>query len=112
MSEKRRTIGTDLKKLDAHVITSEEYEEIPELTEKDFARGVLHTNGVPVRRGRPKSDKRKTLLSVRLDTDIIDHFRATGPGWQRRINDALRKAARLRAPARGKPAHSKRTAAR
>jgi uncharacterized protein (DUF4415 family) len=99
-----------LRKLDAHVITPEEYEDIPELTDEDFARGILHINGVPVRRGRPKSDKRKTLLSVRLDTDIIDHFRATGPGWQRRMNDALRKAARLRAPA--KPARSKRTAAR
>jgi uncharacterized protein (DUF4415 family) len=110
MTEKRRAIGTDLRKLDAHVITPEEYEDIPELTDEDFARGILHINGVPVRRGRPKSDKRKTLLSVRLDTDIIDHFRATGPGWQRRMNDALRKAARLRAPA--KPARSKRTAAR
>ena len=111
MTEKKRATVTDWqKRFDAHVITPEEYEEIPELTDEWFARGVLHVNGVPVRRGRPKSDKRKTLLSVRLDTDIIDHFRATGPGWQRRINDALRKAARLRSPA--KPVRPKRTAAR
>lgn len=112
MTEKRRAIGTDLRKLDAHVITPEEYEEIPELTDEDFARGVLHIGGVPVRRGRPKAEKRKTLLSVRLDTEIIDHFRATGPGWQRRINDALRKAARLRPPKAVKPAAGKRSAAR
>lgn len=113
MTEKKRTIGTDLKKLDAHVITPEEYEDIPELTAEDFARGVLHVNGVPVRRGRPKADKRKTLLSVRLDNDVIAHFRSAGPGWQSRINDALRKAARLPTkPAATKPAHSKRTAAR
>src|SRR2546430_3256588 len=109
MTEKRRAIGTDLRKLDAHVITPEEYEDIPELTDEDFARGILHINGVPVRRGRPKAAKRKTLLSVRLDNDIIDHFRATGPGWQRRINDALRKAARLPSPKATRP---KRSAAR
>jgi len=116
MTERKRAIGTDLRKLDAHVITPEEYEEIPELTDEWFARGVLHINGVPARRGRPKADKRKTLLSVRLDNDVIDHFRAAGPGWQSRINDALRKAARLRTPkaatAKAKPARSKRTAAR
>ena len=110
MTERKRAIGTDLPKLDAHVIRSEEYEDIPELTDAWFDRATLHINGVPVRRGRPRAEKRKTLLSVRLDTDIIDHFRATGPGWQRRINDALRKAARLRSPA--KPTRPKRTATR
>jgi uncharacterized protein (DUF4415 family) len=101
-----------LRKLDAHVIAPEEYEDIPELTDEWFDRATLHVNGVPVRRGRPKSDKRKTLLSVRLDNDVIDHFRAAGPGWQSRINDALRKAARLRPAKAAKPASRKRTAAR
>jgi uncharacterized protein (DUF4415 family) len=110
MTERKRAIGTDLRKLDAHVIAPEEYEDIPELTDEWFDRARLHIGGVPARRGRPKAEKRKTLLSVRLDNDIIDHFRATGPGWQRRINDTLRKAARLRSPA--KPVRPKRTAAR
>jgi len=98
MTERKRAIGTDLRKLDAHMIRPEEYEDIPELTDAWFDRATLHINGVPVRRGRPRAEKRKTLLSVRLDTDIIDHFRATGPGWQRRINDALRKATEVRRP--------------
>ena len=110
MGDRKRAIGTGLRKLDAHV-APEEYADIPELTDEDFARGTLHINGVPVRRGRPKADKRKTLLSVRLDDDVIAHFRATGPGWQSRINDALRKAARLRPSKVDKPAR-KRTAAR
>ena len=38
----------------------------------------------------------KQLVSLRLDRDVIAHFRKRGPGWQRRINDTLRKAARLR----------------
>jgi uncharacterized protein (DUF4415 family) len=50
-------------------------------------------------RGQQKAPV-KRLVSLRLDPDVIDHFRATGPGWQRRINDALRKVARLKAPAK------------
>ena len=35
----------------------------------------------------------KELVSLRIDQDVLEHFRATGAGWQDRINDALRKAA-------------------
>ena len=45
--------------------------------------------------GRPKSLHPKEALNIRLDADVLDHFRATGPGWQTRINAALRKAAGL-----------------
>jgi uncharacterized protein (DUF4415 family) len=37
----------------------------------------------------------KRQVMLRLDPDVIDKFRATGAGWQSRINDALRKAAGL-----------------
>ncbi len=33
----------------------------------------------------------KRLFSLRLDPDIVERFRATGPGWQSRINDTLRE---------------------
>jgi uncharacterized protein (DUF4415 family) len=46
-------------------------------------------------RGRQKAPV-KRLVSLRLDPDVVEHFRATGPGWQGRINEALRKAARLK----------------
>ena len=35
----------------------------------------------------------KELVSLRIDQDVLEHFQASGPGWQDRINDALRKAA-------------------
>lgn len=35
----------------------------------------------------------KQLVSLRIDREILDHFQADGPGWQDRINEALRKAA-------------------
>ena len=45
--------------------------------------------------GRPKSLHPKEALNIRLDADVLDHFRSSGPGWQTRINAALRKAAGL-----------------
>ena len=35
----------------------------------------------------------KELVSLRIDQDVLEHFQEAGPGWQDRINDALRKAA-------------------
>ena len=40
---------------------------------------------------RPSIPNAKELVSLRLDREILDHFQAAGPGWQDRINDALRK---------------------
>ena len=37
----------------------------------------------------------KQLVSLRIDPDVLAHFRATGPGWQARVNEALRRAAKL-----------------
>lgn len=44
------------------------------------------------KRGRPKLPQRKQQITLRIDPDILAHFRATGAGWQTAINDALRKA--------------------
>jgi uncharacterized protein (DUF4415 family) len=35
----------------------------------------------------------KELVSLRIDQDVLEHFRQAGPGWQDRINEALRKIA-------------------
>lgn len=45
--------------------------------------------------GRPKSDNPKVAVSLRLDQEIVARFKASGPGWQTRMNDALRDAAGL-----------------
>ena len=42
---------------------------------------------------RPTVPNAKELVSLRIDRDILDHFQEAGPGWQDRINEALRKAA-------------------
>ena len=41
----------------------------------------------------PSIPNAKELVSLRIDRDILDHFQEAGPGWQERINAALRKAA-------------------
>jgi len=42
---------------------------------------------------KPAVPNAKEMVSLRIDRDVLDHFQEDGPGWQERINDALRKAA-------------------
>ena len=43
-------------------------------------------------RGRQKAPT-KEQIHIRLDADVVEHFRGGGPGWQTRLNDTLRRAA-------------------
>jgi len=67
-------------------------DEIPDLSTDDWARVI---EAAPVRRGRPKAVVRKVSTTIRLDPDVVDAFKADGPGWQSRINTARRRAAGL-----------------
>jgi len=74
----------------------------PEWTEEDFKNARPFAEVFPdlaesIRRarGRPAVEKPKRQISLRLDPDVIDAFKATGKGWQGRINEVLRKAAKL-----------------
>ncbi len=46
--------------------------------------------------GRPVAETTKTPVSIRLSPDVLDYFRSGGPGWQSRIDEALREAAGLK----------------
>ena len=48
--------------------------------------------GIVRRVGRPPKTDRKVSVTLRLDRDIVERFKATGAGWQTRINAALRKS--------------------
>jgi len=65
----------------------------PVLTDDWFAEADAYVGTKLVRKGRPKAANPKQLVSLRLDPDVIDWFKLSGPGWQSRINEALRKAA-------------------
>ncbi len=43
-----------------------------------------------LRRGRPLGSGTKTQITLRLDTDVLEKFKASGEGWQTRINEVLR----------------------
>jgi uncharacterized protein (DUF4415 family) len=44
-------------------------------------------------RGRPRKENPKAQVTLRLDAEVIEHFKAEGPGWQTRINAVLKRAA-------------------
>ena len=103
MTVKKRKSRTDWSKVDAHVITAKEYEEMPEWTEDQISRAELASggkvirpaNGTLTKPGRPRKSDAKVSIHLRLSPEVIAHFRARGPGWQTRIDEALRKAAKL-----------------
>lgn len=81
----RRTLKSDLAKVDAHAIRPHEYKELPELTEQSLSRAVVNKGG------RPRSVNPRKLISIRLPVDVIERWKATGPGWQTRIAERLSK---------------------
>ena len=81
----------------------EGYDDSPEWTEADFKRArpasVVHSPRLAAtmlrsKGGRPRgSDKEQ--ISLRIDKEVLERFRANGPGWQTKMNSALRKAVGL-----------------
>lgn len=75
-------------------------DDAPELTDDFLERAAIKTGDVVIRpaqgtltrRGRPRLERPKRQVTVRLDSDLVDKLRGTGPGWQSRINAMLRKA--------------------
>ena len=57
-------------------------------TEKELLAGVAAYRKA---RGRPKGSGTKEQVAVRFDRDVLAAFRAAGPGWQTRMNAALRE---------------------
>lgn len=90
MAESKRAIATDLGRLDAHEIRPEEYEDIPEMPDDFFEHAEIRLGDKVIRPGRPPLDMPKKQVTLRLDQEVIDHFRRDGPGWQSRINAVLR----------------------
>ena len=78
----------------------------PEWTKADFARATKFPAGVRLKDLKPSELARmvgkrgpqkaptKIPVSIRLSLEVVKHFKAKGPGWQSRIDDALRKIAK------------------
>jgi uncharacterized protein (DUF4415 family) len=61
------------------------HEVLPEIFSKARAEALLTP------RGRPKAEVTKVRVGIRLSSEVIDHFKASGDGWQTRIDAALRQ---------------------
>jgi uncharacterized protein (DUF4415 family) len=81
----RRSLRSNLARVDAHVIKRSEYDELPELTDEMLRRATINKGG------RPLSTNPRKLISLRLPADVIARWKATGPGWQTRMAERLSK---------------------
>lgn len=72
------------------------FDENPEWTEKMFAKAKSAHQDLSLATMRnmrgPQKLETKIPVSIRLSPDVVKHFKATGPGWQSRIDAALRAA--------------------
>jgi uncharacterized protein (DUF4415 family) len=73
---------------------SQDPDDAPELLEGFFKEAEIRQGEAVIRpgrsSGRPKLDHPKQLVTLRLDADLLSRLRRTGPGWQSRLNDAVR----------------------
>jgi len=85
--------------------------EVRELTAADFARmrpasevlpelfgAAMAAEMLKPKGGRPRVDNPKVYTGIRLDAEVVNAFRATGAGWQTRINNALKDWLRTHSP--------------
>ena len=79
------SLKSDMARVDAHALKRDEYEDLPELTEEMLARAKVNKGG------RPLSLNPRKLISLRLPADVIERWKATGPGWQTRMAERLSK---------------------
>jgi uncharacterized protein (DUF4415 family) len=80
-----RSLGSDLERVDAHVIQDSEYEELPELTDEMLGRATVR------KAGRPVASNPRLQVTIRLPADVLARWKATGPGWQTRMAKRLEK---------------------
>ena len=90
-------------------------DENPEWTEEDFRRArpasevlppellAILPKRKPGQRG-PQRAPVKKKISLRVDAEVLAHYKATGPGWQSRVNEALKKAALGKSSRKGRAA--------
>ncbi len=66
------------------------YEVLPEIYPKEVAEAMLRP------RDRPKAERTKVQITLRLDPEVVSHFRKSGVGWPSRINAVLKRHVRRR----------------
>jgi uncharacterized protein (DUF4415 family) len=81
----------------------DEVSDNPELSAEDFKNARPFAEVFPElaaaakKRGRPKSEAPKVAVKLRIDPDVLEAYKATGPGWQTRMNEVLRRGLKPKA---------------
>ena len=100
MNANKYVLGSDLARVDAHVIADDEYDDAPELTDEDLARATwkIGDKVVTEAEGRAafSAALKKQKINLTLDPDVLAWYRAQagGRGYQTLINATLREAMR------------------
>ena len=98
MNENKLNLGSDMARVDAHEISDQEYDELPELTHADIERGVWKIAGKEVTPAVGNTSFRSALkkqkINITLDPDGLGWYRAQagGRGYQTLITATLREA--------------------
>jgi uncharacterized protein (DUF4415 family) len=72
-------------------------DDAPEWTDDMIARAEIREGDKIIRRGRPPlGAKAKGVVTMRLDVDVLESYRALGAGWQTQVNADLRRARKLK----------------
>jgi uncharacterized protein (DUF4415 family) len=66
-------------------------DDAPAITGEWVAGADLYDGKKIVRRGRPAGSAKKTQTTVRISNEVLAYFRASGRGWQTRMDEALKK---------------------
>ena len=66
-------------------------DDAPQITDRWIAGADLYHGKKLLRRGRPPGTAKKTQTTVRISNEVLSFFRASGQGWQTRMDQALKK---------------------
>ncbi|MFK7877197.1 MAG: BrnA antitoxin family protein [Paracoccaceae bacterium] len=98
MTDKKQQLISDAEEEQIQKLIASD-PDAPEVTDVQIAEARPFTEAFPVLAkkmhknvgGRPKASNPKVPVSIRLDRDVVAKLRATGPGWQSRVNEMLRR---------------------
>jgi uncharacterized protein (DUF4415 family) len=72
-------------------------DDAPEITDDMLDRATIVKGGKVIQRGRPPlGDLVKRTVTIRLDAEVVEAYRALGRGWQTRLNADLRRVRKLK----------------
>lgn len=77
------TLKSDLERVYRHRIKTDEYTDLPELTDEMLNRGTVK------RAGRPVATDPRRQITIRLPESVLASWKASGPGWQTRMANLL-----------------------